>query len=201
MKALLIADDDDVIKKIQTALSEDGFDVITYRWLLKALDNIEEISPEAIIVSASSYPRHWKTLAQFVKSEITGFVPKIILYSERDFSEEDIKKSEILGIDGIFYSVESEGLKELADILSGNNKPVSLIFTNKESGAFITGRVLKFEKHIISFIPDLPSLVSSLKTDEEITHATIKNKNSIQYIKAKILSKSEDNKKLEIQVI
>ena len=152
MKALLIADDDDVIKKIQTALSSDGFDVITYRWLLKALDNIEEISPEAIIVSASSYPRHWKTLAQFVKSEITGFVPKIILYSERDFSEEDIKKSEILGIDGIFYSVESEGLKELADILSGNNKPVSLIFTNKESGAFITGRVLKFEKHIIFII-------------------------------------------------
>ena len=40
MKALLIADDDDVIKKIQTALSDDGFDVITYRWLLKALDNI-----------------------------------------------------------------------------------------------------------------------------------------------------------------
>ena len=111
MKALLIADDDDVIKKIQTALSDDGFDVITYRWLLKALDNIEEISPEAIIVSASSYPRHWKTLAQFAKSEITGFLPKIVLYSERDFSEEDIKKSEILGIDGIFYSVESEGLK------------------------------------------------------------------------------------------
>ena len=81
MKALLIADDDDVIKKIQTALSDDGFDVITYRWLLKALDNIEEISPEAIIVSASSYPRHWKILAQFAKSEIPGFLPKIVLYS------------------------------------------------------------------------------------------------------------------------
>ena len=201
MKALVISDRQEIIDYVTPLVKQKGFDLIHYRWIIKALDNIEEISPEAIIVSASSYPRHWKTLAQFAKSEITGFVPKIILYSERDFSEEDIKKSEILGIDGIFYSVESEGLKELADILSGNNKPVSLIFTNKESGAFITGRVLKFEKHIISFIPDLPSLVSSLKTDEEITHATIKNKNSIQYIKAKILSKSEDNKKLEIQVI
>ena len=130
MKALVISDRQEIIDYVTPLVKQKGFDLIHYRWIIKALDNIEEISPEAIIVSASSYPRHWKTLAQFVKSEITGFVPKIILYSERDFSEEDIKKSEILGIDGIFYSVESEGLKELADILANDPDPLEIVCHN-----------------------------------------------------------------------
>lgn len=200
MKALLIADDEDVITKIQNALRDGGFDVITYRWMLKALDNIEEIAPEVIVVSASSYPRHWKTLVQFVKSEITGFVPKIVLCTERAISDDDVEKSRVLGVDGIFSSVEPDGLKELAEILAGNNKSLSLIFTNPKNGAFVTGIVAKCERNVISFVPDTPSLVSSLNKDEELDQVTVRNKNSVQYVNARILSKSNDSKKLELQV-
>lgn len=202
MKALLIADDDTVISKIKSKLTDDGFDVITYKWLVKALDNVEEIAPEVIIISASSYPRHWKTLVQFVQSGIEGFVPKVILYCEREFNEDDEKKSEALNIAGIFNSIDDEGLAELSDILANKeSKNCSLIFTNPKNGAFITGKVSKFENNVISFIPDSPSLVSVLSEEEEIAQATLKNKNSIKYISAKIISKTNNNSKIKIQVI
>lgn len=202
MKALLIADDDTVISKIKSKLTDDGFDVITYKWLVKALDNVEEIAPEVIIISASSYPRHWKTLVQFVQSGIEGFVPKVILYCEREFNEDDEKKSEALNIAGIFNSIDDEGLTELSDILANKeSKNCSLIFTNPKNGAFITGKVSKFENNVISFIPDSPSLVSVLSEEEEISQATLKNKNSIKYISAKIISKTNNNSKIKIQVI
>lgn len=202
MKALLIADDDNVISKIKSKLTDDGFDVITYRWLVKALDNVEEIAPEVIIISASSYPRHWKTLVQFVQSGIEGFVPKVILYCEREFDEDDVKKSEALNIAGIFNSIEEDGLTELSDILANKeSKNCSLIFTNPKNGAFITGKVSDFKDNVISFIPDSPSLISVLSEEEEIKQATLKNKNSIKYISAKIISKTNNNSKIKIQVI
>lgn len=202
MKALLIADNDNVINKIKPALKDDGYDVITYKWLIKAMDNVEEIAPEVIVISASSYPRHWKTLVQFVQSGITGFVPKVVLYAERKFTDDDLKKSETLNITGIFNSLDSQGLQELADILSNRKaKDFSLIFTNPKTGAFITGNISKYEGNVISFMPDSPALLSNIEKDAEIKQATFKSRNSIKYISAKILNKSSDNKKVELQVI
>lgn len=202
MKALLIADDDIVIEKIKASLTDDGYDVITYRWLIKAMDNVEEIAPEVIVISASSYPRHWKTLVQFVQSGIGGVVPKVVLFAEREFTDDDLKKSEALNITGIFNSLDAEGLSELSDILSNKKgKDYSLIFTNPKTGAFVTGNISKFEENIISFNPDCPELLSPLLESSLISQATFKNKKSIKYIQVKILSKTIDNKKLELQVI
>lgn len=202
MKALIIADDDIVIEKLKASLTDDGYDVITYRWLIKAMDNVEEIAPEVIVISASSYPRHWKTLVQFVQSGIGGVVPKVVLYAEREFNDDDLKKSEALNITGIFNSLDAEGLSELSDILSNKKgKDFSLIFTNPKTGAFITGNISKFENNIISFSPDCPELLSPLVESAQIPQATFKNKKSIKYIQVKILSKTIDNKKLELQVI
>lgn len=202
MKALLIADDDIVIEKLKASLTDDGYDVITYRWLIKAMDNVEEIAPEVIVIGASSYPRHWKTLVQFVQSGIGGVVPKVVLYAEREFNDDDLKKSEALNITGIFNSLDAEGLSELSDILSNKKgKDFSLIFTNPKTGAFITGNISKFENNIISFSPDCPELLSPLVESAQIPQATFKNKKSIKYIQVKILSKTIDNKKLELQVI
>ncbi len=205
MKALLIADDDLVIDKLSTSLQKDNYDVITYRWLIKAMDNIEEIEPDVIIINASNFPRHWKTLVQFVQTGITKHIPKIILYTEHSFSDEDLKKANALNITNIFNSLDENGLKKLSDFLSNklnkNENRYSLIFTQPNSGAFIFGKVFDFEKNIINFLPDSPNLISSLQTNQKIFHATFKNQNSIEYIKLKVISKNPDNKKISFQVI
>ena len=88
------------------------------------------------------------------------------------------------------------------DILSNRKgKDFSLIFTNPKTGAFITGNISKYENNIISFSPDCPELLSPLVESAQIPQATFKNKKSIKYIQVKILSKTIDNKRLELQVI
>lgn len=127
MKALLVADNKLVIDNISQILETAGYDVIIYNWLLKALDNVEEISPHLIVVSAKDYPRHWKTLAQYASMGFRSYKPQIILYAEGGLSEDDMQKAKTLNIRGVFESVDVKGLDQLrkiltkeSDIFSGN---------------------------------------------------------------------------------
>ncbi len=98
MKALLISDRPEIIDFVTPLLKDNGFDLIHYRWIIKALDNIEEIQPDIIVLSAAEYPRHWKTLAGFVQSGIGGNDVRMYLYDTEPLSDEDTKKAEDLGI-------------------------------------------------------------------------------------------------------
>ena len=113
MKTLVIADNDEIVKDILCTLDKKGMDSIVYRWLLKALDNLEEISPDLIIISAFEYPRHWKTLVQFCKSGITRKIPVFILYRQEEISEEELNKEKALGVYGVFYDSKSSELENL----------------------------------------------------------------------------------------
>ena len=98
MKALVISDRPEIIDYVCPRLKEKGFDLIHYRWIIKALDNIEEIQPDLIVLSAGEYPRHWKTLAGFVQSGIGGNDVKVYLYETTPLSQDDAKKAEGLGV-------------------------------------------------------------------------------------------------------
>ena len=106
MKALIISEDEKVYTTLDDILKNASYDTIIYKWLLKALDNIEEIRPDLIVVSSSEYPRHWKTLVQFVKSGIGGDDVQIYLYEPTPVSQEDEEKARILGVSGCFSEFE-----------------------------------------------------------------------------------------------
>lgn len=106
MKALIISEDEKVYSTLDELLKNAAYDTIIYKWLLKALDNIEEIRPDLIVVSSSEYPRHWKTLVQFVKSGIGGDNVDIYLYEPVPVSEEDEEKAKVLGVTGCFSKFE-----------------------------------------------------------------------------------------------
>ncbi len=117
MKALIVADNNLAIDNISTVLKSAGYDVIVYKWLLKALDNVEEIGPHLIVISTQEYPRHWKTLTQFSQTNFGDYTPQVILYTGSDFNEEEQKKAEALGVRGFFKTVDVEGLDGLREIL------------------------------------------------------------------------------------
>ena len=98
MKALVISDRPEITDFVSPLLKEKGFDLIHYRWIIKALDNIEEIQPDVIVLSALEYPRHWKTLAGFVQSGIGGNDVKVYLYDTTPLSSEDSEKACDLGV-------------------------------------------------------------------------------------------------------
>ena len=99
MKALIISDRQEIIESVTPILKQNGFDIIHYRWIIKALDNIEEIQPDVIVLSAGEYPRHWKTLAGFVKSGIGGNSVRLYLNDLNELNSEDSKKASDLGVE------------------------------------------------------------------------------------------------------
>ena len=125
MKALIISEDQTVCDSLNKVLVEAGYDTIIYKWLLKALDNVEEIRPDCVVVSSSEYPRHWKTLVQFIKSGIGGENVQIYLYEPNPMSSEDIEKARILGINGYFNSLDDEILSKIFKKINDQKEEVS----------------------------------------------------------------------------
>lgn len=119
MKALVISDDNSTILKIDECLKKFHVDSINYKWLLKALDNVEEICPDITIISAQDYPRHWKIFTQFIKSGIGNNNCKVLLYTQQDFTSEESDKAKTLGVYGVFTSLlDDESEKTLSKLLS-----------------------------------------------------------------------------------
>lgn len=158
MKALIICDEKSVIEKLDKILCGCGFDTIIYNWLLKALDNIEEISPNFTIISVSDYPRHWKTLVQFINSGIARSSDKVILYTPKPLSLEEDKKAQALGVAGCFYSLEEteDGLKKLHALLG-----VKMSENNNASDTDINSD---------GMIPNVDNIVAHKTCDKEAVH-------------------------------
>jgi DNA-binding response OmpR family regulator len=56
MIALLVADTDLSVRSIEDTIEPYGFDVVRYRSPVKALDNIDELSPDAVFISTGISP-------------------------------------------------------------------------------------------------------------------------------------------------
>ncbi len=104
MKVVLIAESEDTINEYSSFLEEAGADVITYRWFLKALDNLTEIQPHIIIVSALDFPRHWKTLFTHIEAGEVKTQPLVYLITDPSFTASEKKKAMFLGAQDIFNS-------------------------------------------------------------------------------------------------
>lgn len=142
MKALVISERAEIIDFVTPRLKEIGFDIIHYKWIIKALDNIEEIQPDVIVLSAGEYPRHWKTLAGFVQSGIGGNDVGVYLYETTPLSDEEDKKALELGVRN-FTDFYDEKIKA--------NQPSSIsveVMYNEELGLmhFSSGKYYEEEK-------------------------------------------------------
>ena len=149
-----------------------GYDTIVYTWLLKALDNIEEIAPHLIIVSTGDYPRHWKTLAQYATAGFGEYKPQIILYTDENFNEEEHKKAEALHVRGTFDSVTVEGLDKLREILKKADDIFSGYLTEEEQSEIsvddLVPNAKKFVEAEIEEVQEKPeeSISAENKSDE-----------------------------------
>ena len=133
MKALIISEDEKVYTTLDEILKKASYDTIIYKWLLKALDNIEEIRPDLIVVSSSEYPRHWKTLVQFVKSGIGGDDVEIYLYEPTPVSDEDQEKARVLGVTGCFSEFDEFSKMVLPQTQEAQEIPVAEPSADPES--------------------------------------------------------------------
>ena len=180
MKALIITEDSIISSKINAIARHYDVDTIIYKWFMKALDNIEEIQPDVIILNSNEYPRLWKTLVQFVKSGIGGNDVKIYLYEEKPLSYEDQDKYTELGITGSFTQITEEALSFLDK--NAENKPAftqnfgeasfiqeklpsigTVLLCETDKGRLISGQVNKLENKELVCTLDFPCSFESDK--------------------------------------
>jgi hypothetical protein len=100
MKLLLVLDSDYNYNLISLCLKPLGFEIIRYFQVQKAMDNIDEIDPRAIIISARDFPRQWKTMVQFVRIERSKETCPIIILTGENFTLEEKSKASFLGVSG-----------------------------------------------------------------------------------------------------
>ena len=90
MKTLILAENSDFSHDLEKIILKNNCSPIIYHSALKALDNIEEIAPEILIVHTGDFPRHWKTLIQYTQTLFPQRQVAIYLFVSDYFSQKDI---------------------------------------------------------------------------------------------------------------
>jgi hypothetical protein len=183
MKLLLILGSDETFSLISQNLNPPGFEVIRYRHVLKAMDNIEEIDPGAIIISARDFPRHWKTLVQFVRYNHPKPEYPIIILKGPAFSPEDASKAFYLGVGGIVSEdltrpSEADHLQRLLNrhtaLEDKDSGEAGICLINPVTKSLITGQVTAISATGLSFSPDGAISPDCLEENMELTECSIR---------------------------
>jgi hypothetical protein len=189
MKLLLVSANDVTFERL-SSLKSAGFELIWYRNALKAMDNVDEADPEGMIISAQDFPRHWKTIVQFVRAERSMDECPIVLLAGAGFDEGENGKADHLGVNGVVNeTLDAAEYARLRDIVSGQSvngaekrpkagnadKPKTksrrrfgFMFSHPVSEKIITGTVTDINADGLVIEVDRPVLINGLITGERI---------------------------------
>ena len=172
MKALIVIDSDPAYNLVSFYLRPLGFDFVRYRLPLKAMDNVDEVDPDAVLISAEDFPRHWKTLVQFIRTERDKKRTAIVILKGSTFSYEDAAKASFLGVNGIASENldDPEEIDRVQSILAryksvkngrsarrfrpGDWERLEFILSSPDSGAIVTGRIVSISNTGLAFESD-----------------------------------------------
>ena len=192
MKLMLILGTGAVYTRLDEILQPLPLEAIVYRHIQKAMDNIEEIDPDVIILDAGAFPRQWKSFVQFIRETERGRHCPVILIKGGNFSREDRNKAAYLGVDSVvnetftekgdISSVQSiinaalpEGERKIRDAAGHTIKgKYGLLITNPVNGALIAGEVKTISLEGLVFYPDRPYLVEMLPLRTEIPASSLR---------------------------
>lgn len=128
MLCLLLSQTEIVADILRRFCEGRGWSIVVYRLPLKALDNLEEISPEVVIINAVDFPRQWKVVAQHLNEESNSTIKKVLVVGD-NFSPNDEKKAEFLNVDLVLRG------KELGDV--GKLRKLAFLGSLEKAGGLL----------------------------------------------------------------
>ena len=192
MKLLLVLGSNETYEMISRFVKPLGFEIIRYYNVLKAMDNIDETDPTGIIISARDYPRHWKTMVQFVRAERPKSICPIIILKGNAFTVDDSTQASFLGVSGIVTeSMDNpDEISRIQEILCRylptdekrrarryNVQPwqrLKMVFALPEDQALVTGELKTISTGGLSILPDNPSLMKDMFLDMELDECSLR---------------------------
>ncbi|MDR0598615.1 MAG: PilZ domain-containing protein [Treponema sp.] len=191
MKLLLVLDSEATYQTLSRLFPPPGFELIRYRHVLKAMDNLDEADPAGIIISARDFPRHWKAFVRFARYGRPEKACPIAVLRGEAFPPEEAGKAEALGIDGVFPELPEEGGEEGGGIETiralfkppageGENwSRLGFVFSRPGDGKIITGKVKTLSSRGLSFEGDRPETVEPLREGTELKNCSLRVGNAI----------------------
>jgi hypothetical protein len=192
MKLLLVMGNDDTFNSVSLHAKALGFELIRYNHIVKAMDNIDEIDPSALIISAKDFPRHWKVMTQFVRYERAKESFPIIILKGANFPTEETSKTSFLEIGGLITEPldNPEEIENLRGILNSctqsAEKPggrllhaeqlgkFGFVFNTPQDNILVTGTVKDISKDGLSFLPDNGSLMRTITLYKELKECSLR---------------------------
>ncbi len=205
MKALLVVEDDDVAEMVRYNVQPLGLDIIHYRDPIKALDNLDEILPDAVIMSARDYPRHWKTIVVDIRAARPKAACAIILLKGDYFPFEEAAKAAYLGVNGVIKENISDPaeLDRFVQILRryvqidesrlsdryapGPSDRYGFVFSHPVTFMTITGIIETISSEGLSFFPESRAQVADLEPGSIIEDASLRINDQILCFRCKLI--------------
>jgi len=192
MKALLLIESDVAADIARFYLRPLGFESVRYRDPLKALDNLEEIDPDAVILSARDYPRHWKVLAASIRAERSKEDCVLILLKGERFPFEEAAKAAQLGVNGVVRDDLQDKheqlqfqklLKRYMDVEDSRSAEriapspwdrLEFMFSHPQNYAPVVGIIEEISEGGLSFLPESATLTADLVPDDLLEDCSLR---------------------------
>jgi hypothetical protein len=191
MKLLLVVASDDTYDLISLYIRPLGFELIRYRHIIKAMDNVDETDPAGVIISANDFPRHWKAMVQFIRAERPKEICPIIILTGKKFPLESTTQAFYIGVSGIVdETLSTPDLDRLQTIIS-RYIPVDerrrsrrfytaewsrfgLMISNPADKTIIPGEVKNISASGLSFSPAYSSLMNGISLHTALPQCSLR---------------------------
>jgi hypothetical protein len=165
-----------------------GYDIIRYRHAVKAMDNIDEVDPQGVIISAKDFPRHWKIIVQLIRNERSRSACPIVLLKGKDFTREERSKAFYLGVNGVVSESLSSTLEigRLQRILDRQvpeaekrKEWLGFVFTHPVDGSIVSGEIKTITGEGLEFQPDRGLDPQDITAGQDLAECSLRLGNTI----------------------
>jgi hypothetical protein len=191
MKALIVARNEALRNLLAYHLKPLDFEILHSSDPVAVLENLEELEPEMLLVSAVDFPRHWKTLVKVLRQKRSKEeCVFILLAGEMPF--EEAAKATHLGVNGIVGAdlADKQQVRQLGQVfrryrslkdkrrfhrlILTPQERAQLVFMHPRSSAIITGSLSEISIQGASFKPVDMDSTSDLRRGEELPLAALR---------------------------
>ncbi len=210
MKLLLVAARGQYASALSFHLRPLGLTVEHHADPLHVIEHLDQIDPQALLVHAGDFPRHWKPIMKLAREHKTREDLICLLAAPRDFPLEDAAKAAHLGVNGILgddlsdkqelyrleaivrrYRAVSEK-RSFTRLVPQSGDELGFAFTHPRRMTFVTGTVREISIQGSSFLPALPSAVADLTRDTEIKNCSLKVEDKVVSVTCRITRNREE---------
>lgn len=209
MKMMLVSDSPDLKPHLERMFSFQQVEVLHYDNPIKAMDNLDEISPDIVLFSAADYPRHWKPFVIFLRNTFGRHEAVFMLLINERFDPEEASKAEYLQVNAVLDEDlasqrtaerirgivtryhQNADIRRASRYIPSTADRIALAFTNPNTFQIMPGSVADISTGGLRFLPEDISAPESLDDHTPISMASLRLGDSILSLSLRVIRITE----------